>query len=84
MSIHPCELTKFTVANSLHLLSISMSKSCKPSILFPSHLDVALETKYQFRPTRRKGFSLCYYIEQNEGICKVANRFQSEDNLFQG
>jgi hypothetical protein len=61
-----------------------MSKSCTPSILFPFHLDVARGIKYQFRPTRRKDFCLCYYTKQNEGICKVANLFQSEDNLFQG
>jgi hypothetical protein len=61
-----------------------MSKTYTPSILFPFHLDVTLGTKYQFRPTRRKDFCLCYCTKQNEGICKVANRFQSEDNLFQG
>jgi hypothetical protein len=72
------------VAYSLCHLSFSISKFCTPSILFHSHLDVARGKKYQFRPTRKKGFSLCYYIEQNEGICKVPNRFQSEDNLFQG
>ena len=68
MSIHLCELTKFTVANSLHLLFISMSNFCTPSILFLSHLDVVLGKKYQFRPNRRNDFSLFYYIEQNEGI----------------